>query len=76
MNPRIFVGSSLEGEEIAAAIQENLERYDFQVTVWEQDIFELSENTLDSLIKALERFDFGVFVFSPVICPLVLVQPS
>lgn len=59
MNPRIFVGSSIEGEEIATAIQENLERYNFQVTVWDQDIFELSESALDSLIKALDRFDFG-----------------
>lgn len=65
MSARIFVGSSTEGWEIANAIQENLEHHGFQVTVWDQDIFRLSENTLESLLKALDRFDFGVFVFSP-----------
>lgn len=62
--PRLFVGSSREGLEIAYAIQENLE-HDAESTVWNQGIFQLSGNTLTDLIEKLSAFDFAVFVFSP-----------
>jgi len=64
MKPRLFIGSSAESLSIAYAIQSNLERR-AEVTVWDQDIFEPSNFILNGLLDALNKFDFGIFVFSP-----------
>jgi predicted nucleotide-binding protein len=65
VKPKIFVGSSVEGIDYAYAIQENFEHKPVEVTVWDQDIFRPSSNTLDDLIRQLYDFEFGIFVFSP-----------
>ena len=64
MNPKIFIASSVEGLNVANTIQERLE-HDAEVTVWDQDVFQLSSNTLDDLNDALSTTDFGIFVFTP-----------
>ncbi len=64
MKPKIFIGSSSERLNIAYALQENLD-YDAQITVWTQGIFQLSSNSLDDLIMALDNFNFAIFVFHP-----------
>jgi predicted nucleotide-binding protein len=62
--PRLFVGSSTESLGIAYAIQDNLED-DAEVTVWQQNVFDLTASALESLVRVLSKADFGVFVFKP-----------
>lgn len=64
MKPRIFIASSSEHLDIAESVQQQLQR-DADSTIWNQDIFRLSRNTIDELIRALDDFDFGIFVFTP-----------
>ncbi len=64
MKPKIFIGSSVEGLGVAYSIQQNLTQ-DAESTVWDQGIFELSLTAIESLTKAVENSDIGVFVFSP-----------
>jgi len=61
---RLFIGSSTEALDVAYAIQANLER-EFEVTVWNQGVFTLSKSVLGSLLQALHKSDFGVFVLTP-----------
>ena len=64
MKPRVFIASSAESLEVALAIQADLVDV-AEVTVWNQDLFDLSEYTLERLLEILPKMDFGVFVFAP-----------
>jgi predicted nucleotide-binding protein len=64
MKARVFIGSSSEQVDTAYAIQRNLERT-CDTTVWDQGVFALTSTVLDDLVEALDRTDFGVFVFGP-----------
>jgi diguanylate cyclase (GGDEF)-like protein len=64
VKPRVFIGSSQEGLQIAYTIQEELE-FDAEITVWKQDVFRPGTIIIDSLQSALVQFDFAVFVMSP-----------
>jgi len=63
--PRVFVGSSCEGFEIARRIQAELS-HDFYVEIWNQDtVFGLGTATIEALESAVTKYDFGIFVFTP-----------
>jgi predicted nucleotide-binding protein len=64
VKPRIFIGSSTEGLDVAYAIQQNLE-HDAEPTVWPQGAFVPSDYVLPALEEAVETYDFGIFVFTP-----------
>ena len=60
---RLFIGSSTEGHRIAQAIQANLDSF-CEVEIWSQGAFGLSRGNLDSLVLALDAFDFAVLVLT------------
>jgi len=62
--PTAFVASSSEHRAIAEIMQESLER-DVDVTLWFQDLVDPSSYVLDDLVRQLDDFDFGIFVFAP-----------
>ncbi len=62
--PSLFVGSSTEGLKIAKALQVLLD-HACEVTIWSQGVFGLSQGTLESLVHALDEYDFAVLVLTP-----------
>lgn len=65
-NPvRIFIGSSVEGQDVALNLQDELERrVGCEVDLW-QHVFEPSGYALDSLLAVAAKVDFAVLVASP-----------
>jgi hypothetical protein len=63
MRPSLFIGSSVEGLDVAYTLQSNLER-DVEATVWDQGVFGLTKSSLASLLEAVETFDFAALVLS------------
>jgi hypothetical protein len=64
MRPALFIASSRESLDLAYAVQMNLEDCSAP-TVWDQDAFLPAGTILDQLIRSLEKYQFGVFLFSP-----------
>jgi predicted nucleotide-binding protein len=63
VRPSVFVGSSSEGLRIAQAVQVVLDPV-CEVEIWSQGVFGLTHGTLESLVLALQRFDFAVLVLT------------
>ncbi|MFN3582474.1 nucleotide-binding protein [Phenylobacterium sp.] len=62
--PSLFIGSSVEGLDIAYCLQEALE-FDAEPTVWSQGVFRPTAATLSDLLRVARTTDFAAFVFSP-----------
>jgi CAP12/Pycsar effector protein, TIR domain len=59
--PSLFLGSSHEGLKVAQAIEFQLQD-DAEVTIWNEGFFGLGNTTLETLVNALDRFDFSTLV--------------
>jgi predicted nucleotide-binding protein len=64
VRPSVFVGSSSEGVEFARAVRAALE-HDAEITLWDEGVFGLGQTFVESLTRALSRFDFAVVVLTP-----------
>lgn len=62
--PKIFIGSSVESLDIADAVNLNLD-HSAEVSLWRNNTFDLSSNSIDSLVKKTKSVDFSLFIFSP-----------
>lgn len=61
---RLFLGSSSEGREVARNLQAELGST-VEVVRWDQNVFEASGYTLDSLLSVADTVDFAVVVATP-----------
>lgn len=62
MKPRIFIGSSGEGLKVAEYIKHKLQKAEFEVFLWTDDIFKANSSVLETLLKEASLFDFGIMV--------------
>ncbi|QUY41850.1 nucleotide-binding protein [Acaryochloris marina] len=59
--PRVFIGSSSEGLDVARAIQHQLADA-AEVVLWNEGVFSLSHGYLETLVDTVKQFDYGIFV--------------
>ncbi len=62
-NINVFIGSSVEGLEVARKIQEKLDYDGYSVWIWE-DVYNLSTQTLERLEEIKSNYHFGIFILS------------
>jgi hypothetical protein len=62
--PSVFIASSVEGLEIARALQSGL-NYVAEPECWDQGTFDLGVTSIESLEKKCRDVDFAVFVIRP-----------
>src|SRR5215813_11054029 len=62
--PAVFIGSSTEGLDVAREIELQLQA-DALTTIWKDGVFRPGSATLESLMNALDQFDFAVVILSP-----------
>jgi CRP/FNR family cyclic AMP-dependent transcriptional regulator len=65
VKPYVFIGSAVEGLDIAKEIQRKLQFTDCVAEIWDDDTFIASHCTLEDLIVKIAGSDFGVFVAAP-----------
>lgn len=64
MKPRVFIGSSSEGLEIAHYLQLGMDRAT-ECTIWSQGVFGLSMGNLENLVEVASQYDYAILVLTP-----------
>lgn len=62
--PKLFIGCSVEGLQVAKIIQLQL-RYSVDSNIWHQGVFGLSSGTLETLVATCRNFEFALLVLTP-----------
>ena len=62
---KVFIGSSVEGLPVANALRRCWHHTDFVADVWCDAGFKLSTTTIEALEAILDKYEYGVFVFTP-----------
>jgi len=63
--PEVFIASSLEAFDIAEKIKSSIVCDEIGIETWKgEDIFALSSTTIESLLKSVDRHDFGIIILS------------
>ena len=61
LQPRLFIGSSVEGLPAAREVQAGLEHDKVTVTIWTDDVVKPSEHVCDALVGRVRESDFALF---------------
>ncbi|MEM8528704.1 MAG: TIR domain-containing protein [Bacteroidota bacterium] len=59
----VFIGSSSESLEVAREIKSHFDEENFNVDIWDEDVFERGKSNLDNLKKFTALYDFAIMVF-------------
>lgn len=62
--PKLFIGSSTEGMDVAEALQAGLDKA-ADCTIWSQATVPLGRGLLESLVDSAPRFDFAALILTP-----------
>ncbi len=62
--PCVFIGSSSEGLDVAREVELQLQ-HDALTTIWKDGVFGLGSGTLETLMNAVDQFDFAITILSP-----------
>ena len=62
--PKLFIGSSQKNLRVAQALADRLEEV-AEVKVWDEGVFGLNQNFLETLLTSLQEYDFAAFILAP-----------
>jgi CRP/FNR family transcriptional regulator, cyclic AMP receptor protein len=64
-SPLVFIGSSSEAISEAKYLHRALARHDLTCQLWEQGIFQLSQTTIEDLLRVAGEYDFAILFLTP-----------